>query len=212
MSPIRSAFIEAATAAADLLADPAVRAHWAGLSALPEFRVSGVAGHLALQVRYVAAFLAEPAPTGPAGTLAAHYGQADWIGAAIDDEANVSTRNDGEAAAVDGPLTLAAEVAAMVSDLAVALPAADAERLVRLPWADRLLTLDDFLLTRVMEIAIHSDDLAVSVGVATPALPPEVTDPVLALLTSIAARRHGALPLMRALSRRERAPESIAAF
>jgi hypothetical protein len=59
---------------------------------------------------------------------------------------------------------------------------------------------------------VHSDDLAVSVGLPTPEFPPEATDTVAVLLTRLAAQRHGILPVLRALSRSERAPENIAAI
>jgi hypothetical protein len=39
-----------------------------------------------------------------------------------------------------------------------------------------------------------------------------VLDPVFALLTRLAVRRHGPTALLRALSRSERAPATIAAF
>lgn len=211
-SPIREAFLTAADRAARLLADAAVDAHWVELSALEEFRVAGLAGHLAAQIRYVRDFLAAPAPEGTTSSLDEHYARADWIGAALDDEANVSTRDNGEDAAADGPTVLATETSVRVRELAELLPAEPADRRVRLAWADRLLSLDDFLLTRMMEIVVHSDDLAVSVGVPTPAFPPSVTEPVIGLLASISVQRHGPLPLLRALSRRERAPESVAAF
>ncbi len=211
-TPRREAFLTAARAAAALLADPAVAAHWAGPSALAEFRVSGLAGHLSSQIRHVTAFLGAPDPAGEPETLSAHYAAADWIGAAVDDEANVSTRTNGERAAGAGPAALAADVAGLVDELGAALPAASADRRVRLPWADRVLTLDDFLLTRTMEIVVHSDDLAVSVGVPTPEFPVPVTQPVIGLLADISVQRHGALPLLRALSRTERATGSVAAF
>jgi hypothetical protein len=64
----------------------------------------------------------------------------------------------------------------------------------------------------MLEIVIHIDDLAVSVQVKPPPLPDEATATVLALLTSLAARRHGTAAVLRALSRQERAPATIAAF
>jgi hypothetical protein len=79
-------------------------------------------------------------------------------------------------------------------------------------WRGWSLTLEDFLITRMLEIVIHSDDLAVSVHVAPSPLPEEPTAVVLALLTRPAARRHGAAAVLRALSRQERAPATIAAF
>jgi hypothetical protein len=63
-----------------------------------------------------------------------------------------------------------------------------------------------------MEIAVHSDDLAISLGVVAPPLSPAVLGPVLALLTDLAVRRHGQSSVISALARQERAPESVAAF
>ncbi|WP_316525683.1 hypothetical protein [Kitasatospora brasiliensis] len=77
------------------------------------------------------------------------------------------------------------------------------------PWS---LTLDDLLATRTMELAVHGDDLAVSVGLPSPELPPETAESVIGLLARLAVRRHGQAAVLRALSRAERAPESIAAF
>jgi len=77
------------------------------------------------------------------------------------------------------------------------------------PWS---LTLDDFLVTRMMEITVHSDDLAASVGIPTPELAESVTAPVLDLLVRLSVRRHGQTAVVRALSRAERAPTTISAF
>jgi hypothetical protein len=63
----------------------------------------------------------------------------------------------------------------------------------------------------MMEIAVHSDDLASSVGVATPELPDTVLGPVLDLLVGVSVRRHGQTAVLRALSRAERAG-SVTAF
>jgi hypothetical protein len=67
-------------------------------------------------------------------------------------------------------------------------------------------------LTRIVEFAVHVDDLSVSVGIPIPNLPPQVTDTVLVLLTRLAAHRHGPTAVLRALSRAERAPATFAAF
>jgi hypothetical protein len=67
------------------------------------------------------------------------------------------------------------------------------------------------LRTRMMEIAVHGDDLACSAGLD--AQPPEAAAAVaIELLTALAVRKHGAAALLRALSRAERAPASIAAI
>ncbi|MFC7483163.1 hypothetical protein ACFQX7_28525 [Luedemannella flava] len=59
---------------------------------------------------------------------------------------------------------------------------------------------------------MHNDDLAVSVGIDAPAQPDEVLEPVFALLTKLAVKQHGATAVLRALSRAERAPATIAAI
>jgi hypothetical protein len=63
-----------------------------------------------------------------------------------------------------------------------------------------------------MEFVVHSDDLAVSVGIEPPTLPEAVLGPVLALLVGVSLQRHGQAAVVRALSRRERAPDTISAF
>ncbi|MGL5865620.1 MAG: hypothetical protein ACRCYX_07070 [Dermatophilaceae bacterium] len=63
-----------------------------------------------------------------------------------------------------------------------------------------------------MGVLVHSDDLAASVEVDTPEFPQESSHAVLALLASIAAARHGVTPVLRSLSRPQRAPRTIAAF
>lgn len=76
-------------------------------------------------------------------------------------------------------------------------------------WA---LGLGDFLTTRLVELAVHMDDLAVSVGLATRELPDAVFDPVLTLPARLAVRRHGQAAVLRALTRAERAPAAINAI
>jgi hypothetical protein len=212
MRATRDAFLQAATSADALLRDPAVAASWNAASALPEFSVAGLAGHLARQVMAVPRVLGQPVPADQPVSLLDHYARVSWIGADLDDEANAEIRRGGEDEAAGGATALAARTGAAVEALRSALPAEPAGRLVRPSWVSWSLTLDDFLITRMMEIAVHSDDLAVSVGVATPPLPPAVLGPVLELLTRLAVRRHGPTAVLRALSRSERAPATIAAL
>ena len=79
-------------------------------------------------------------------------------------------------------------------------------------WITWSLRLDDFLLTRLVELSVHLDDLATSLGVPGPALSDAVTVPVRHLLVDLAAERHGDVAVLRALSRSERAPRTVSAF
>ncbi|MEV6367604.1 maleylpyruvate isomerase N-terminal domain-containing protein [Micromonospora musae] len=212
MAAISTAYLTAARSAVRLLGDPAVAERWDQPSALAEFGVAGLAGHLASQVFQVEAVLAEPVPAGDPIGLLDHYERGSWIGASVDDDVNVGIRRVGEGLAQEGPQALAARTAEAVQRLTEGLTREPAGRVVHLargPWS---LTLDDFLTTRLMEIAVHSDDLAVSVGVATSELPVDVFEPVLSLLARLAVRRHGQPAVLRALARAERAPERINAI
>lgn len=208
----REDFVGTARMAADLLREPAVEAGWDDPSALPEFTVGALAGHLAYQALAVPEILAGPVPTEPVVPLLEHYARVEWIGADLDDAINVRIRDLGADTAAGGPRALAARMDAVVAELASGLAAAP-NRPVRIPlWGPWSLALDDLLVTRMMELAVHADDLAVSVGLAPPELPPGAADAVLDLLTRLAARRHGVPAVLRALSRAERAPGTIAAF
>lgn len=212
MTPIRDAFVVAAGSAAELVEQPIVAATWAEPSALPGFTVGGLAAHLAGQVLFVPRTLAEPAPEGEPVTLLGHYGRVTWLGADRDAEINVAIRQGGEEVAAEGAAAVVAKTQAVVRELGDLLDAQPVDRLARSasgPWP---LLLDDLLVARMMEIVVHSDDLACSVRIPTPELPDAVLDPVFDLLCALARRRHGATALLRALSRAERAPATVSAF
>jgi hypothetical protein len=205
-------YLAAAEVAVELLAQPAVAQAWDRPSALAKLSVAGLAGHLARQLTQVPAVVAAAPSTRPPIPLLQHYARSAWLGADLDNDVNSRIRRDGDAEAAGGAAALVDQVHAALAELREVLPAQPAGRVVDLPWTSWSLTLDDLLATRVLEIAVHCDDLAVSVGVPTPELPPAVLESVLDLLTRLAVRRHGATAVLRALSRAERAPATIAAI
>jgi hypothetical protein len=143
--------------------------------------------------------------------LLEHYDRVAWVGAGIDEAANVAIREGAERSALPGHQALVTSLTDAVADIRTAFGALTLPPAIRMPWWDWSLSFDDFLLTRVMEIVVHSDDLAVSVDVPPPTWPEPVLGPVLALLTGIALHRHGQPAVVRALARSERAG-GIAAF
>lgn len=208
MTAIRDAYLETATSAAALLGDPAVAAAWDQPSALKEFSVRGLAGHLGAQVFYVSRLLAAEAPDEQPLSVVEFYARLDAFRVDVDAEINVRIRQGGEAAAANGVKALADEVESAVAQQCAALLSEPADRVVS--FIANPLLLNDFLLTRMMEIVVHSDDLALSAGITTPLLPPQVFEPVLDLLSRLAVVRHGQTAVLRALSRAERAPTTIA--
>ncbi len=209
---MRDAFLEAADSTIALLSRPEVASQWDRPSALAEWSVGGLAGHLASEVPIVLQVLAAPVGDERPIPLAEHYARAAWVTSTVDDEVNVAIRRGTDDAAAAGPAELIAKTSAAREEVAAALLDQPADRVIVIPWQGWALTLEDFLVTRMMEIAVHSDDLAASVGVDAPALSRDVLDPVLTLLTGLAVRRHGQAAVLAALTRRERAGASIAAF
>jgi len=74
---------------------------------------------------------------------------------------------------------------------------------------DRLLTLDDFCRTRMIETLMHIDDLAHSVGLPTPDLDPDGTAEVIDIVVGIARHLHGDWAVIHALARAERAKPDV---
>ncbi|MFI1105184.1 maleylpyruvate isomerase N-terminal domain-containing protein [Streptomyces melanogenes] len=209
---MRELYLSVADTAAELLAAPEVAEGWHQPSALAKLSVQGLAGHLAGQVFFIPTVLAEPLPTEPAISIHEYYARVSWIGSDLDTPFNQAIRSGGEEEAADGPAALAARVAACVEELRGILPTAP-DRLVRRPtWGPWSIGLDDFITSRMLELAVHSDDLAHSVGLPTPQFPAPAVETVVDLLSRIALRRHGATNVLRALSRSERAPASISAL
>ena len=65
--------------------------------------------------------------------------------------------------------------------------------------------LDSYLVTRMVEAVIHSDDLAHSLGIDTPTFAPDVVDLVMVALLGMARERHGDIIMLREFARGERA-------
>lgn len=212
MTQGRHIYLDAAGTAAELLADPAVKAAWEEPSALPKFSVKGLAGHLAAQVLFIPRMLAEPVPAEEIITIHDYYARVGWIGTDVDTEFNEGIRVLGEKEAADGPDVLVDRVRVTLDELRVTLPATPSRPVRRPTWGPWSITFDDFVTSRLLEIVIHCDDLAHSVGLPAPEFTTEAVETVVDLLTRISLQRHGATNVIRALSRAERAPRSISAL
>lgn len=208
----REPYLLAAASAVSLLREPAVAAAWRKPSALTEFTVGGLAAHLSHQLVRLSDLLAQQPDGHPPVPVLDHYFNSPWVVAGLDHESNAGIRQNGEEGAAEGVEAVVSRSEVLLETFYEVLPAEDLERPVYLPWAGWALTLDDFLLTRMVEIVVHSDDLAASVGLPTPELPAEVIAPVVDTLAKLSVHRHGPTAVIRALSRAERAPATISAF
>ncbi|GIF96031.1 maleylpyruvate isomerase N-terminal domain-containing protein [Catellatospora citrea] len=212
LARVRRHYLDAARAAAELLRDPAVAGAWDRPSALARYTVSGLAGHLAGQVFFAERALRLDRTGDPPLDILSYYDRVAWMNSGHDDPEHQRIRRGSQASAADGPAALSGRVDAAVAGLPGLLADEPVARTVRLPGWAWSLTYDDFLLSRLVELVVHVDDLAVSVHVPAPPPDPAAAELVIDLLTRVAARRHGPLALVRALTRAERAPAGIAAF
>jgi hypothetical protein len=207
-----TAFLSAVGLALELAARPEVREAWERESACAGMTVGGLTHHLLKQAGNTLRGLQAEPDGAPPIPLQEHYVRAAWVEAAPDDDVNVSIREGENEDARVGPdvvLELAHEWAAELPALLAAPRDPDT---IFIPWQGWSLTTEDFLTTRMMELVVHGDDLAASVGVDTPTYPAQVLGPVLDLLTGVAVRRHGQTAVIRGLSRPQRAPGTISAF
>jgi len=205
-----AAFTAATRIAADLALRPEVEEQWTEESACAGMTVGALARHLVSQWFNAVRLLRAPAGDAPI-TVWEHYARAAWVHSALDDEANAGIRRGSEDLAAEGPEAMRTLIEGLAPDVEAVL-AADRAGPVLIPWQGWSLSVEDFLLTRMMEIVVHSDDLAASIGLETPEFPDAVVTPVLDLLAGLAVRRHGSTAVVRTLTRPQRAPSSVTAF
>ena len=205
-------YLATAAVASGLLRDPALARRWDDPSALDGFAVSGLAGHLAGNVSNVETFLdAPPLPDVEATDVVRYYLDGSDPDARVDDPIKQRIRSRADQRALVGAAALAEEFDAGLSRLAPRLAGLDPS--LNVPMFGRfVLPLDQCLIWGMLELVVHIDDLAASLDVPAPAIPEEAADLVVVALARIAVGRRGLTPVLRALSRRERATDLATAF
>ncbi|XVV08399.1 maleylpyruvate isomerase N-terminal domain-containing protein [Actinoplanes sp. CA-131856] len=204
-------YLETATTAHALLGHPAVAARWDTPSALARLGTGPLAAHLAGQLLQVPPALDAPV-AGERVSLAEHFARSTWTDGDLDSEVNTYIRRVSTDAAVAGHAAVCEAAGEALSELRRRLPGEDPGRAVQLPFGPWSLTLADYLTTRLLELTVHGDDLAASVGADPPGMPRAALDVTIGVLCRLAVEQHGPIAVLRALSRAERAPATIAAL
>ena len=203
MTRLDSVFPTAGAVALDLIQRAEVSDQWRQPSALPKMSIGALACHLGRQVVRAAELLPVPTDVPPLDCVDAHYLRAAWVTTTSpDDPPNDRSIDDTEAAL--GAAALRDRTAEALGEARGLLAAGAARDVILIPWQGWSLRRGDFLLTRMLEIVVHADDLAISLEIPTPEFPAEVFMPVRDLLVRLAVKRHGQSAVISALTRSER--------
>lgn len=196
-------FLDAAHAVA-VIEQPEIGAAWDRPSSLPRMTVGDVAGPRSSCCGASSSTSTRPSnrshPRRRAG--AAGPTRADTE-ADLDVDVHVMVRDDGHHVAEWGWADVVGACRDRVATLERWLPdgAPDHAMLggVAVPFAD-------YLASRVVELLVHADDLATSVGIDLPEPPTPAVDLALATLLRASRDAHGDFAVLRAFTRRERVP------
>jgi Mycothiol maleylpyruvate isomerase N-terminal domain len=208
----RAVFLEAARTATSLLRRDEVGERWDEPSALREMRVGDLAGHLLRGARSVETYLDAAEPPEAVYDGVGYYAALN-LTTDLEDDLNRSVRDRASEAARGGWREVGEEARALCDRLTVRLGEERPDRRVTVIMG-LTLTLDECLTTRVVELVVHTDDLAASVGLDDQFPPaPDAASLVIATLVTLARLRHGDEAVMRALARRERdVPDALRVF
>lgn len=211
-SSIREAFFDATESTSLLLRDSAVADGWERPSAVEGFTVGGLAGHVYAVVRLLEVALDDPLPASPQRVGLLDFYGANRISTAEDLASGLHPliREDAERRARYGAQANGERFAEMTSRLKHRLADEPLDRLVPIVQvSDGVTSLEDYLATRVVELAVHHDDITASLGLPPPDLPESVTSTAINVLVDLARARSGDVEVIRAFSRRERARHDV---
>ncbi|MCP3856139.1 MAG: maleylpyruvate isomerase family protein, partial [Actinomycetia bacterium] len=185
---VRNLVVEAIDGAAEVMARPVVAQRWDEPSALEGMTVGALSAHLVRAAGATLAYLDRTDPEArPDGELLTPI---TYFHAAVDSPIHNQIKDvSATEAEIGHPATVdkCREVAAQMRERFAAEPT---DRLVA-ALGGRMLTLDDFCRTRMIEVLLHLDDLAVSVGEQRPATDPEGPAIVIDIVMGIARRHRG---------------------
>lgn len=213
LDEVTRAFREAADAFGEVLDRPEVSKSWTEASAMDGYTVGAVVGHVNAAIGWLEALLdaSPPADLRPMRLGSYYRGMKREPEAGAPHPVHDVVRELSEGAARHGCEANREKFRSLVERLVARLEGESGERLLDLrPMVPAAIRLGDFLRTRVVELVVHADDLAASIGVEP--VPPSEDSATVAIevMTAVARMAHGDLAVVRALARRER--ESAAVF
>ena len=207
-----TAFLAAADDAAGVLGSDAVAQRWDEPGAVDGFTVGGLAAHVLTATARTEQVLDEAEPAmAEIVDVARFYGANRMAGREDADQGlHPVVRRLAADDAARGPDAIAAEFTALVERLRARLEGERPDRLVPvLQEKGGATPLDVYLATRVVELVVHSDDLAASVGLVDHQPPGVAVDVAVDVFVELARQRSGDIAVVRAFARRERADADV---
>ncbi len=200
---LRELFLETAALVRPLLDQPALTKRWGEPSALELMTVGEVAAHLTRAVATVERYLDAPVPEVPLLDAPGYMTSVDGLADDITAPLHRQIRERAATEARGGPTLVRTTWDEALEHLATRLPGEPPDRRIGV-FGGRAMLLDQYLVTRILELVVHGDNLATSLALPPPAFGPPTTGVVIDCLLEVARRRHGDLALVRAFTRRER--------
>jgi uncharacterized protein (TIGR03083 family) len=203
-------FFAATSSVAELIESPAVGDRWGERSCLEGFTVGGLVGHVVRSVQALVDLLERPLPEGArVVTPAEFFGVNKAKDPVLDDPFAKFIIKDGENRAECGQRAVVRtfrELVGQAEEVLGSLTPMTIIPTVRVP--DGVTSLGIYLTTRVVELVVHGDDLASSVGIDWQ--PPFAAGALaIGILVQIATEQHGAVEVLRVLARSERAAPDV---
>ncbi len=215
LNDVAKAFREATEAFAEVLKGPEVELAWAEPSALEGYTVGGIVAHVNAAIGWTVRLLELPVPLD-----VRPMSRADFLGfchslkigpaGAGRHPLHDVLRDQFEQAARKGMESTRDKFLGLTERLAERLEGESGERAVDLrPTAPLVLRIGDWMPSRIVELVVHGDDLATSVGIDPPPVPDAAAAVTIDHLMATARAAHGDLAVIRALARRERADAAV---
>jgi hypothetical protein len=215
LDDVAEAFRDAAEAFGVLVARPEVGKLWEQPSALEGYSVGAIVTHVNAATGWLGRLMDAPAqpdlrPTPPADYLGflhalkidPDHGDRHPLHGVLHDQF--------EQAAGRGWEPNRDKFRSLGERLAERLEGESAARLLDLrPTLPLVVSLGEFLRTRIVELVVHGDDLATSVGIDEPPLPERAATVTIDVMVAVARAAHGDVAVIRALARRERVSAAV---
>jgi Mycothiol maleylpyruvate isomerase N-terminal domain len=207
------AFIRTGLDLFELASQPEVAAHWKEPSALERMSVGAVAAHGLGILEQILGDCERPEPATPRFLGIVEYTRAARLDKRedLDSKGHEMLIGGAETRAAAGPEAILAHAAGWLEELKWMLPAMDPNKHVYLPRMPPMAgPLAMMVANRTVELVVHMDDLAVSVGLPTPPITPQAGAMALTVLLSVARKMNTDLEVIRVMARAERAKPDAA--